>query len=83
MSIKGHTVIVSGMHYSAFTNFAECFFANIFITLCLGHMGFSPLNLESVGRLSHAIFSWEFSSFRANQRKPFRKMIIIQHYFTV
>ena len=37
--------------YSAFTNFTECFFANIFVTVCHSHMGFSPLTLESNLRL--------------------------------
>ena len=34
-------------YYSVFTNFAEWFFANIFTTVCHGHVGVSPLNLES------------------------------------
>ncbi len=33
--------------YSAFTNFAESFFTNIFVTVCHSHMGFLPLDLES------------------------------------
>ncbi len=31
------------MSYSAFTNFAELFFANIFVTIYHSHMRFSPL----------------------------------------
>ncbi len=35
---------MSKKSYSAFANFAELFFTNIFVTVCHIHMGFSPLN---------------------------------------
>ena len=38
--------------YSVFTNFTEWFFANIFITGCLSHMGFSPLTCL-MGQVRH------------------------------